>query len=153
MEPKPVSFSAMDDQRAVVFPNDLNSNGTLFGGRLLEQADWVCAIVAKRHSGKICVTLAIDSVKFLEPAKSGDILIYRAAINRAWNTSMEIGITVFAEDYRTHGERHIFSAYFTFVALDEKLKLSKVPAIISETPDEKRRFAEAEVRRNRRLSE
>ncbi len=143
----------MDDQRAVVFPNDLNSYGTLFGGRLLEQADWVCAIVAKRHSGKVCVTLAIDSVKFLQPAKSGDILIYKAAINRAWNTSMEIGITVFAEDYRTRSERHIFSAYFTFVALDEKLKPSKVPAIISETPDEKRRFAEAEVRRNRRLSE
>ncbi|NGX45044.1 MAG: putative acyl-CoA thioester hydrolase [Chlamydiae bacterium] len=141
----------MDDQRAVVFPNDLNSYGTLFGGRLLEQADWVCAIVAKRHSGKVCVTLAIDSVKFLEPAKSGDILIYRAAINRTWNTSMEIGIIVFAEDYRTHNERHIFTAYFTFVALDEKLKPSKVPAIISETPDEKRRFAEAEARRMRRL--
>jgi acyl-CoA hydrolase len=143
----------MDDQRAVVFPNDLNSYGTLFGGRLLEQADWVCAIVAKRHSGKVCVTLAIDSVKFLEPAKSGDILIYRAAMNRAWNTSMEIGITVFAEDYRTHAERHIFSAYFTFVALDENLKPSKVPPIISETADEKRRYEEAEVRRQRRLSE
>ena len=142
----------MDDQRAVVFPNDLNTYGTLFGGRLLEQADWVCGVVAKRHSGRVCVTLAIDSVKFLQPAKSGDILVYKASMNCTWKTSMEIGIKVLAEDYRTGDARHIFSAYFTFVALDEKLKPSKIPAITAESAEEKRRMQEAEVRRVSRLS-
>lgn len=148
---RPVSFSAIHDQTAVVFPNDLNSYGTLYGGRVLEQSDWLCGVVAKRHSGKVCVTLAIDSVKFLAPAKKGDILVFKASINRSWHTSMEIGVKVYAEDYETMDRRHIFSAYFTFVALDKELKPSKVPAVIPETIDEKRRFEEAEHRRQLRL--
>jgi acyl-CoA hydrolase len=141
---KPVSLSAINDQTSVVFPNDLNIYGTLFGGRLLELGDWICGVVAKRHSGKVSVTLAIDSVKFHAPAKSGDTLVFKAAINRSWHTSMEIGLKVFAEDYKTLERKHIFSAYFTFVALDDHLKPSEV---------EKRRYQDAEKRRNHRLKE
>ncbi|MGA2501678.1 MAG: hotdog domain-containing protein, partial [Tepidisphaeraceae bacterium] len=64
LRPKTVSESAIHDQTAIVFPNDLNSLGTLFGGRVLEQADRVAAVVARRHSGRECVTLGIDSVRF-----------------------------------------------------------------------------------------
>ena len=112
---KPVSASAIHDQTAIVFPNDLNTVGTLFGGRVLEQMDRVAAVVAKRHSGRNCVTLGIDSVRFLASARHGDILIFMAAVNRAWNTSMEVGLKVFAEDFRTLARKHIVSAYFTFV--------------------------------------
>ncbi len=62
---KPVSASATNDQTQIVFPNDLNSVGTLFGGRLIERADLVAAVVAKRHAGLNCLTLGIDSVRFL----------------------------------------------------------------------------------------
>jgi acyl-CoA hydrolase len=150
---KPVSASAIHDQTAVVFPNDLNIYGTLFGGRLLELGDWICAVVAKRHSAKVSVTLAIDSVKFHAPAKAGDTLIFKASVNRAWHTSMEVGLKVFAEDYKTTKRRHIFSAYFTFVALDDHLKPSEVPPIIPETAEEKRRYKEADTRRKHRLSQ
>src|SRR5437763_1870454 len=109
--PKPVSASAIHDQTAIVFPNDLNSLGTLFGGRVLEQADWVAAIVAKRHTGRVCVTLGVDSVRFHAPARHGDILVFQAAVNRVWNTSLEVGIRVLAEDYQTLKRSHIFSAY------------------------------------------
>jgi len=151
MESKPVQFSAIDEQTAMVFPNDLNSYGTLFGGRVLELGDWVCGVVAKRHSGKVCVTLGLDSVRFLAPAKSGEILILKAAMNRAWKTSMEIGLKVYAQDFRTMEERHIFSAYFTFVALDERLKPCRIPSVTPESTEEKRRFEEAELRRKKRL--
>ncbi|MBS0629209.1 MAG: acyl-CoA thioesterase [Verrucomicrobia bacterium] len=151
MDPKPVSFSAISNQIAVVFPNDLNANGTLFGGKVLELGDWLCAIVAKRHSQRVCVTLGLDSVRFLAPATSGDILILKAALNRAWNTSMEVGLKVFAEDFRTLERKHIFSAYFTFVALDDTFRPARVPAVIPETDDEKRRYGEAEARRTKRL--
>ncbi len=151
MDKKPVSSSAIDQQTALVFPNDLNTYGTLFGGRVLELGDWVCGIVAKRHSGKVCVTLGLDSVRFLAPAKSGDILVLKASINKAWNTSMEVGLKVFAEDFKTLERRHIFSAYFTFVALDDNLRPTKIPEIIPETEDEKRRFSDAEGRRKARL--
>lgn len=151
MEPRPVKFSSIDEQTSLVFPNDLNSYGTLFGGRVLEIGDWVCGIVAKRHSGKVCVTLGIDSVRFLAPAKAGDILVFKASLNRAWNTSMEIGLKVFAQDFRNLEQRHIFSAYFTFVALDEKLRPCKIVGVLPESEEEVRRFEDAEKRRKKRL--
>src|SRR5437763_5337242 len=98
---KTVSASAVNDQTMVVFPNDLNTLGTLFGGRVMEMADRVAAVVAKRHSGRNCLTLGIDSVRFLARASHGDILIFKSAVNRVWRTSLEIGLKVFAEDFRT----------------------------------------------------
>lgn len=151
MEPKPVSFSAIGNQIYPVFPNDLNANGTLFGGRVLELGDWLCAIVAKRHAQRVCVTLGLDSVRFLAPATNGDVLILKASLNRAWNTSMEVGLKVYAEDIRTLERRHILSAYFTFVALDETFRPAKVPQAVPETEDEIRRYEEAEARRSKRL--
>jgi acyl-CoA hydrolase len=97
------------------------------------------------------VTLGIDSVRFLAPAKHGDILVFKAAVNRAWNTSMEIGIKVFAEDFKTQQRKHIVSAYFTFVALDDALKPVKIAPVIPETEEEQRRYVAAEARRQQRL--
>src|SRR4051794_29425311 len=148
---KPVSASAIHDQTAIVFPNDLNTVGTLFGGRVLEQMDIVAAVVAKRHAGRSCVTLGIDSVRFLASARHGDLLIFKAAVNRVWNTSMEVGLKVFAEDFHTMQHKHIVSAYFTFVGVDENLCPVEIAPIIPETEDEKRRFAEADERRQMRL--
>lgn len=149
---KPVSASAINDQTAIVFPNDLNSLGTLFGGRVMELCDTTCAVVAKRHTGRPCVTLGIDSVRFHASATHGDILIFKAAINRVWKTSMEIGVKVFAEDFKTNVRKHIVSAYFVFVAVDENLHPAEAAPVIPETEDEKRRFLKAEVRRQNRLT-
>jgi len=151
MQAKPVSDSAINDQTTEIFPNDLNAYGTVFGGRILEIADMTAAIVAKRHSGKICVTFSIDSVRFLAPAGHGDILIFQASVNRVWRTSMEVGIKVLAEDFRTKERRHIVSAYFTFVALSDEHKPTAIAPVIPETEDEKRRFDAAEMRRQSRL--
>lgn len=148
---KRVAESAIHDQTSVVFPNDLNAYGTLFGGRVLDLCDRVSGVVAKRHSGCVCVTLGIDSVRFLAPAKHGDILVFKSAVNRVWKTSMEIGIKVYKEDFRTLQRVHILSAYFTFVALDDQLKATTVAPVIPETSEEKRRYVEAEERRQRRL--
>ena len=148
---KPVSASAIEDQTSVVFPNDLNSLGTLFGGRLIAQADVVAAVVAKRHAGRSCVTLGIDSVRFLAAARHGDILIFKAAVNRVWKTSMEIGLKIFAEDFQTMQRKHIVSAYFTFVGVDETLCPIEIPPVLPETEDEKRRYGEADERRDARL--
>ena len=149
---KRVCESEINDQTAIVFPNDLNSLGTLFGGRVMEMADSVAAVVAKRHAERICVTLGIDSVRFLASARHGDILIFKSAINRAWTTSMEIGLKVFAEDFRTMHRKHIVSAYFTFVAVDEDMKPVPVPAVVPETDEQNRRYNQADVRRTLRLS-
>jgi acyl-CoA hydrolase len=151
LPPKPVSASCIDSQTAIVFPDDLNTLGTLFGGRVMEMCDKVCAVVAKRHSGRNCVTLGIDSVRFLASARHGDILVFKAAVNRAWRTSMEIGVKVLAEDFRTMKVNHIVSAYFTFVGVDDALTPTPIPAVVPESPDEKRRFERADARRKLRL--
>ncbi|MBX9745097.1 MAG: acyl-CoA thioesterase [Chlamydiales bacterium] len=152
MEGKPVSASCIIDQVVEIFPNDLNSHGTLFGGRMMQIVDALAAIVAKRHSGRVCVTLGIDSVRFLNPAHHGDILVCMASVNRAWNTSMEVGVKVIAEDFRTLEHKHILSAYFTFVALDDNNEPVEIIPVIPETLEQVQRYKAADERRKHRLS-
>ncbi len=151
MEGKPVSASFIVDQVVEVFPNDLNAHGTLFGGRVMQVVDSLAAIVAKRHSGKVCVTLGIDSVRFLNPAGRGDILVCMASVNRTWRTSMEVGVKVIAEDFRTLDQKGILSAYFTFVAVDDDHKPVEVIPVIPETEEQIKRFGAADIRRRHRL--
>jgi acyl-CoA hydrolase len=153
LKPKKVSESAVHDQTYKVFPNDLNSNDTIFGGLLMSIIDRVALVVAERHSERICVTASVDSLHFLAPARRGDILIFRAAINKSWTSSMEIGVRVLAEHYMTGSSKHILSAYLTFVAVDDYLQPVPVPQVVPETPAERRRFEEAEIRRQRRKEE
>ena len=150
---KPVKASAVDNHTYKVFPNDLNSYGTAFGGMIMGICDRTALVVAERHSKKTCVTASVDSMHFLKPAGQGDILLFSAAINRAWTTSMEIGVKVVAEHYLTGERRHILSAYFTFIALDENKQPTTVPPVIAETLIEKQRFEEANLRRERRKNE
>lgn len=150
MKPKPVKDSAVDNHTYKVFPNDLNSYGTAFGGMIMAICDRTALVVAERHSKKTCVTASVDSMHFLQPAGQGDILLFSAAINRTWRTSMEIGVKVVAEHYETGVKRHILSAYFTFIAIDENKQPTEVPPVIPETPMEKTRFEEANDRRERR---
>lgn len=145
-----VSYSAVREQVYMVFPNDLNSNDTVFGGLIMAQMDRYAAVVADRHASGICVTVGVDAVHFIAPARRGDVLIFNAAVNRAWGSSMEVGCKVEAEKIGGGDRRHILSAYLTFVAMKDG-KPSRVPALLPETPAETQRFEEAQIRREARL--
>ena len=108
-------------------------------------------MVAERHSAHVCVTAAVDSIHFRAPAKGNDTLLFNLSLNRSWGSSMEIGAKVEAENSYTGETRHILSAFFTFVALDEHGKPVDVPQVIPETEDQKRRYAKAQIRREGRL--
>lgn len=145
-----VSESAVQDQVYLVFPNDLNANGTVFGGLIMAQMDRICAVVADRHAGGVCVTVGVDAVHFMAPARRGDVLMFNAAVNRAWGTSMEVGCKVEAEKVGGGDRRHILSAYLTFVAMDDG-RPRPVPALLPESTMEKLRYEEAQLRRELRL--
>lgn len=150
---KTVASSALENHAYKVFPNDLNSNGTVFGGLVMSILDRLALIVAERHSEKVCVTVSVDALHFLAPAQMGDVLLCSAAVNRTWTTSMEVGVKVLAENSRTHKKTHIVSAYFSYVALDENNRPTRICPLLIETPLEKRRYLEAGRRREVRLAE
>ena len=146
------SASAVEQNVYKIFPNDLNSEHTVFGGLVMGLCDRTALIVAERHSGRSCVTAAVDSLNFLAPARSGETLVVKAAVNCAWRSSMEIGVHVAAEDSFKGDTRHVVSAYLTFVALGEDGSPTEVPPVLPQTNVEHRRFTAAEERRNARLA-
>lgn len=151
MTGKRVAESAVDGHVYKLFPNDLNANRTVFGGVIMAISDRLALVVAERHSSHVCVTASVDQFIFRAPARDGDTLVFRAAVNRAWKTSMEIGVRVMAENNYTGESRHIVSAYSTFVAVDGNGQPVAVPEVIAETAEQQRRYAEAEIRRQGRL--
>ena len=152
MHSKTVKESAIEDYTYRIFPNDLNSNGTVFGGLIMSILDRLALVVAEKHTGGTCVTVSVDALHFLAPADIEDHLIFKAAVNRVWNSSMEIGLKVLAVNHRSGLSRHVVSAYFTFVNLDKMQKPCKIPPVMPETDLEKRRFKEAQLRRNLRFA-
>jgi len=71
-------------------------------------------------------------------------------VNHTGRSSMEIGIKVLAEDIREQSVRHVNSCFFSMVAVDENRKTVAVPPLEPSTPEERRRFKAAELRRTLR---
>jgi acyl-CoA hydrolase len=152
MDGKPVqaSYSELSE---LALPNDANSLGTLLGGKIMHLVDIAGALAAVRHSRQFVVTASFDHMDFLEPVFIGELVVLRAAVNRAFRTSMEVGVKVFAENLQRGDVRHVASAYLTFVAVDKDRKPTQVPPAVPEMADEKRRYEQAGERRAYRLTQ
>lgn len=135
----------------LVLPNDTNTLNNLMGGKLLHWMDIVAAITAQKHSGKIVVTASVDSVSFGKSIKLGDVVTLEAKVSRAFNTSMEIHIAVWAENIPSGEKFKSNEAYYTFVALDRNGSPVKVPDLKPETEEEQKRYEGALRRRQLRL--
>ena len=135
----------------LVLPHYTNQLGNLLGGQLMHWIDICAALASAKHSQHVCVTASVDRIDFHHPIKLGNVVTLVASVNRAFKTSMEAGVKVFAESY-TEGKRiHTNTAYLTFVSVDENGKPVDTLEIVPETDDEKRRFEEALQRRKNRL--
>jgi acyl-CoA hydrolase len=145
-----VSESA-SEYSEIALPNDANPLGNLLGGRVMHLVDIAGAIAATRHARCPVVTASIDSMTFLHPVHIGQLLILRSSVNRAFRTSMEVGVKVWVEDLSTGVLRHTSSAYLTFVALGPQDERVPVAAVLPESDEEKRRYQEAGIRREYRL--
>jgi acyl-CoA hydrolase len=135
----------------LVLPNYTNQLGNLLGGQLMHWIDICAALAAAKHSNKICVTASVDRIDFHHPVFLGNVVTIIASVNRAFKTSMEVGVKVFAENFSEGTRVHTNSAYLTFVSFDEKRKPVETFEVVPETEDEKRRFEEALQRRKTRL--
>jgi acyl-CoA hydrolase len=136
----------------MVLPNDANILGNILGGKVMHLVDICAATAATRHCRRPVVTASIDYLEFRHPIKVGEIIIVKAALNRAFKTSMEIGAKVWSENLLTGELKHTSSAYLTFVALDAAGKPTMVPPYQPVTPEETRRWHDAAVRREHRLT-
>jgi acyl-CoA hydrolase len=138
----------------LVLPNDTNMLGNLLGGQLMHWIDIAAALAASRHCNNVAVTAAVDNLQFHKPIKLGDIIRLKASVNRAFKTSMEVGVKVEVENIKFGEVFHSNSAYLTFVNVDrDSNRPIPVPEVIPETDEEKRRFDEALKRRNQRVHE
>ena len=138
----------------VMLPSDANPKGNVFGGVILKHVDLIAGLCAKRHSGHAnIVTASIDRVTFLKPVFIGNALILSARINYIRRSSMEVEVTIEAEDLDDSTRVHTGTAFITLVALDKYGKPTEVPHLILAGEDDKRRFQEGESRMLSRLKE
>ena len=156
MSELPVSRTVAESQSErteIVFPADSNALGNLFGGRLMQYIDLVGAVAASRHARALTVTASMDHLDFVAPVRVGELLILKASVNRAFRSSMEVGVRVMVEDVGEQRLRHVSSAYLTFVAVGRDGKKMVVPQVIPETEHQKRRYEDAGRRREMRSGE
>jgi acyl-CoA hydrolase len=134
----------------IVLPQDSNALGNILGGRVMHLIDVAGAIAAIRHCRQQVVTASVDHLDFLSPVRVGDLIVLEAQVNRAFRTSVDVGVEVFSEDPKAGLRKRTTKAYLTFVALDETGTPVRVPPLIVKTREERRRFREAGERRELR---
>lgn len=135
----------------MVLPNDTNTLNNLMGGKLMHWMDIVAAIAAQKHSNSIVVTASADNISFQQPIALGNVVTLKAQVTRAFNSSMEVFIEVTAEDIPANKKVMTHRAFFTFVAVNENNKPSRIPELVPETPEEIENYEGALRRRQLRL--
>ena len=128
-------------------PDTANFAGNVHGGHLLKWLDQVAYACASRYAAKYVVTVSVDQVTFREPIFVGELVTFLASVNHTGTSSMEIGIKVLAQEIRSQRMRHVNSCFFTMVAVDDDRKPAAVPPLRPFSPDEKRRFEAAKLRK------
>jgi acyl-CoA hydrolase len=136
----------------IVLPEDANSHGSIFGGRVLALIDKCAAIVAMRHAHSLVLTASVDSVAFLTAVRIGHVLILKGQINAVFGSSMEIEVQVFSEDPLTSERNMTTRAFVTMVAVGPNGKPHPAPPLAAADETEQECAAAAAERRRARLA-
>jgi acyl-CoA hydrolase len=144
--PRPAGDSTVVFTRPMTFL-DANGLGNVHGGVIMREVDTAAGTAAARHVGGPCVTAAIDELSFDEPVHVGDLLVVTATVNAVGRRSLEVGVRVEAEPFLGGERRHTTTAYLVMVAIDAEGRPRAVPPLTAENDDERRRQAQAEIRR------
>lgn len=137
----------------LVLPHHTNQLGNLLGGQLMHWIDICAALSAAKHNQRVCVTASVDRIDFHHPIRLGEAVMLVASINRVFKTSMEVGVKVYAQNFKEGTKIHSNTAYLTFVSVETNGKPVEAIDGIPETEDEKRRYEQALQRRENRLKD
>lgn len=135
----------------IILPNDTNGLGNMMGGRLLHLMDKCAAISAQRHANRVCVTASVDNVEFQSPIEEGEVVVIESHVNRAFRSSMEVELNVWAENPLEETHRKCNRAFYTYVALNEDGNTVPVPDVEPQSDEERERYDAAAKRRDIRL--
>ncbi|MFT4062074.1 MAG: acyl-CoA thioesterase [Edaphocola sp.] len=151
---KPVAKKAAESHTIMtelVLPGETNTLANLMGGKLMYWMDIAAGIAAQKHCNTIAVTASVDNISFANPIKLGDVVTIESKVTRAFNTSMEISLKVWGEDFKSQHKYLSNEAFFTFVSLGANGKPYTVPELIPETEEELTMYDGALRRRQLRL--
>jgi len=128
-----------------------NALGNVHGGIIMKICDEAGAYAAMKHARRPVVTVSVDSMSFHSAVNIGNLLTVNAEVTWVGRSSMETRILVTAEELMSGRVTHTNTAYFVYVALDERGRPAEVPPLLLETDEERRHFEEAAQRQARRL--
>src|SRR5476651_755586 len=135
----------------LVLPDETNTINNVMGGRLLNWMDIAAAISAQKHCNRIVVTVSVDNVSFKHSIKLGDVITIEAKVSRAFTTSVEVRLDVWAQNIPSGTKIKSNEAYYTFVALAPNGHTIPVPELVPESKEEIVLFEGALRRRQLRL--
>lgn len=104
----------------MIFPNQTNHYGTLFGGKALELMDKSAFITASRFARKPMVTACSDRINFVAPAKHGQLVEVIGKIAGTGRSSVTVSVQLFAEDLLSGARQLCAEGHFVLVAVDER---------------------------------
>lgn len=135
LEPKLSSQSAVHNVTYATKPEDCQSFSSnskerpkLHAGALFKLIDIAAGVAARRHAGRSCVTISVDSVVLLKPIYLGDLIHVSASVNRAWGSSMEVGVRIVKESVTGQGDskmEYVSHSYLTFVAINKNKQVTE----------------------------
>ncbi|HLY65477.1 MAG TPA: acyl-CoA thioesterase [Chloroflexota bacterium] len=126
---------------------DSNRQGNVHGGVIMRMVDEAAGVVALKHSQHQVVTARVDRFDFWKPAYLGDVVTIDCALEFVGRTSMEIAVTVTAEDPITREVRRVASSRVIYVAIDEHGRPTPVPPLVPADAQEQATVDQARARR------
>jgi acyl-CoA hydrolase len=150
-DPRSVTDSLVE-MTEIVLPEDTNSHGSIFGGRVLALIDKCAAIVAMRHAHSLVLTASVDSVAFLTAVRIGHVLVLKGRINAVFGSSMETEVQVFSEDPLTSERAITTRAFVTMVSVGSDGRPHPAPPLVAAGETERQRAVDAAERRRFRLA-
>jgi acyl-CoA hydrolase len=134
-----------------VLPEDALFGQTMFPGKMLMELDEAGGILSMRYARGLVMTACVDAMDFYSPIFTHEVVTFKAGLNHVGSSSIEVGVKVLAEVPWSGEIRHACTAFLTYVHLGPDLRPRPAPPFVPETEGERRRWAEAEARRARRL--